>query len=227
MFINLLCDYLFDFFFFWFMQKFENLKILKFDYCEYLIDTPDVSCLPNLEKISFELCKNLVTIHNSTGFLNKLKFLSVEGCCKLRYFPPLELISLENLEIENLKYLSIYGTSIEGFPVSFQNLTGLCKISIEGHGMFRLPSFILKMPKLSCISVNGYSHLLPKKNDKLSFLVSSTVQYLDLIRNNLSDECLPILLRLFANVTYLYLSGNNFKILRNASKNVAFYGAFD
>ncbi|XP_024638440.1 disease resistance protein RUN1 isoform X2 [Medicago truncatula] len=37
-----------------FNKKFENLKILKFDYCEYLIDTPDVSCLPNLEKISFQ-----------------------------------------------------------------------------------------------------------------------------------------------------------------------------
>lgn len=61
-----------------------------------------------------------------------------------------------------------------------------------------------------------------KKNDKLSFLVSSTVKYLDLIRNNLSDECLPILLRLFANVTYLYLSGNNFKILPECLKECRF-----
>ncbi|AES86894.1 transmembrane protein, putative [Medicago truncatula] len=97
----------------------------------------------NFLTLLFESCKNLVTIHSSIRFLNKLKFLSAEGCFKLWYFPPLELISFAKLKISRCK-------SLQNFPK---------------------------------------------------------------ILENLSDECLPIILKVFADVTYLYLSGNNFKIL--------------
>ncbi|KEH26766.1 NB-ARC domain protein [Medicago truncatula] len=44
-------------------------------------------------------------------------------------------------------------------------------------------------------------------------IVISNVDHVLLNQSNLSDECLPILLKWCANVKLLYLSGNNFKIL--------------
>ncbi|CAI8595101.1 unnamed protein product [Vicia faba] len=54
---------------------------------------------------------------------------------------------------------------------------------------------------------------LPFSFQNLSELVSSKVEYLNLGKNNLSEECLTIVLTRFANVKYLYLWNNNFKIL--------------
>nr|WIL60034.1 nodulation protein [Melilotus officinalis] len=129
-------------------KKFESMKVLKFDNCEYLTEISDLSCLPNLENLSFKNCKNLITIHNSIGLLNKLEFLNASGCIKLKSFPPLKLTSLKDLnlsrckclrrfpeilgKIETMNSIDIWETSIEDFPISFQNLTGLTKISIEG-----------------------------------------------------------------------------------------------
>jgi hypothetical protein len=62
------------------MQKFENMKVLKFDNCEYLTEISNVSCLPNLEEFSFQNCENLITIDTSIGLLTtnveKQHFLS-------------------------------------------------------------------------------------------------------------------------------------------------------
>ncbi|KEH26700.1 resistance domain protein [Medicago truncatula] len=47
----------------------------------------------------------------------------------------------------------------------------------------------------------------------MNSIVFSNVEHLDLSDNNVSDECLPILLKWFVNVTFLDLSENNFTIL--------------
>ncbi|XP_004515228.1 TMV resistance protein N-like [Cicer arietinum] len=209
---------------------FVYMKILKFDNCKYLTEIPDVSSFPNLENISFEYCKNLITIHNSIGFLCKLKFLNAEGCDKIMSFPPLKLTSLKKLQINGCKSLqnfpeildkmeyietiSIDGTSIEGFPASFKNLTGLVDLSIIGKGFFTLPSTICEIPNLSTISYYyGNQTLLLKQNGNMSSTVSSNVTNVNLQISNISDEGLPILLKWFANVKELKLSHSNFKIL--------------
>ncbi|XP_045833054.1 disease resistance protein RPV1-like isoform X2 [Trifolium pratense] len=211
-----------------FNKKFENIKVLKFDNCEYLREISDVSCLPNLENFSFENCENLVTIHNSIGFLNKLEFLNVSGCIKLKSFPPLNLVSLKKLilshcnslqsfpeilsKIENIKDIDIRETSIEDFPVSFQNFTELISISISigGCGMLRLPSFIFKMPKFSSIWVQKiYHNFMSRPISK----VCSDVKWVYLYESNLSDECLPIAVTWFTNEEELNLVGSNFEIL--------------
>lgn len=143
-----------------------NLKVLNFDYCEYLTEIPDVSGL-NLEELSFECCENLITIHTSVGFLNKLRILNAKGCSKLKSFPAMELTSLERLELshckslksfqeilgkmENIEFLYLKGTSIEELPFSFGNLTGLDTLILEQFGMFRFTSSTVMMSKLSSI----------------------------------------------------------------------------
>ncbi|XP_027189873.1 TMV resistance protein N-like isoform X2 [Cicer arietinum] len=217
-----------------FNKIFTNMKILKFDNCKYLTDIPDVSSLSNLEIFSFKYCENLITIHNSIGFLNKLKFLNAKGCDKIMSFPPLKLTSLKKLRIngceslqnfpeildkmEYIETISIDGTSIEGFPASFENLTGLVDVSILGKGFFTLPSTICEIPNLSTIWYRSKQTLLLRENGKMSSSVSSNVTDVNLQNSNISDECLPILLKWFANVKELNLSKNNFKILPKCLK---------
>jgi Leucine-rich repeat (LRR) protein len=94
----------------------------------------------------------------------------------------------------NIKDIKIYDTSIEELPSSFQNFSELQRLSISG-GL-------------------GGKLRFPKYNDKMNSIVFSNVEHLDLTYNNLSDECLPILLKWFVNVTFLDLSMNdNFTIL--------------
>jgi hypothetical protein len=67
---------------------------------------------------------------------------------------------------------------------------------------------ILMMPKLSHICLYGYP-LLPNQCDKQSSMVSSKVKSFGLRKCNLTDEYLPIILKLFADVTHLDLSALN------------------
>lgn len=120
--------------------------------------------------------------------------------------------------MENIESIFLSGTSIEELPDSFLNLTGLHDLILYEQGMLlRLPSSILMMPNLHCIDVDGY-HLLPKQGDKPRSVVSSKVKSLVLTECNLTDESLPIVLQLFANLTILNLSMNNFTILPECVK---------
>nr|WIL60025.1 nodulation protein [Melilotus officinalis] len=190
--------------------EFNYMKVLKLDDCQYLNHIPNVSGFPNLKKLSFQKCKNLITIHNSIGKLNKLEILKAHGCTKLESFPLLRLPSLKELDLSwceslksfpkllckmtNINKIWLCSTSIVEFPFSFQNLTELRKLSPQGGergGMFRFP----------------------KHNDKMYSIVFSKLEVLDLGFNNLSDECLQIVLKWCVNVKFLNLSHNDFKIL--------------
>nr|WIL60024.1 nodulation protein [Melilotus officinalis] len=187
------------------LSKKFNVKVLILDQCEYLTHIPDVSGLPNLEKFSFQNCHNLITIHNSVGYLNKLEILDALGCNKIETFPPLQLPSLKKLNLRwcdslksfpellckmtNIKQIWLWNTIVE--PFSLQYLNELRGLHMHESGMFRFP----------------------KHTDKLYSIVFSNVESLNLAKCNLSDECLSILLKWCVNVIYLNLSGNNFKIL--------------
>jgi Leucine-rich repeat (LRR) protein len=221
------------------LQMFFGMKTLHLDDSKCLTEICDVSGLTNLEEFSFKKCENLLTIHDSVGFLNKLKILNAEGCTKLESFPPIQLPSLQKLELshcnrlknfpeilgkmESLESIGLIGTSIEELPDSFQNLTRLNEllVQVEGHQMghfkIMLQSSILMMPKLSQISLLGY-HLLTDKSDKQGLMVSSKLKSLVLVNCNLIGESLPNILKWFANVTYLDLSKSNLTILPECIK---------
>ncbi|AET02964.1 disease resistance protein (TIR-NBS-LRR class) [Medicago truncatula] len=112
------------------MQKFQNMKVLTSYHCEYFTYIRNVSGLPNLEKLSFENCKNLITIDNSTiRHQSKLEILNADGCSNLDVgvssFPKL-LCKMKNIE-----YISLYNTSIRELPSSFQNLSKLYQLSLR------------------------------------------------------------------------------------------------
>ncbi|RHN52357.1 putative TIR domain, P-loop containing nucleoside triphosphate hydrolase [Medicago truncatula] len=186
-------------------KKFQNMKVLTLNCCEYLTHIPDVSDLQNLEKFSFMFCKNLITIDDSIGHLNKLESLDAGCCSKLKRFPPLGLTSLKQLELSgceslknfpellckmrNIKHIFLSRTSIGELPSSFHNLSELRSLHI--FGMFRFP----------------------KPNDKIYSVVFSNVDHLVLENCNLFDESLLIILKWCVNLKNLVLAKNNFKIL--------------
>ncbi|AES76050.2 putative TIR domain, P-loop containing nucleoside triphosphate hydrolase [Medicago truncatula] len=204
-----------------FSQEFNYMKVLILNHFYSLTHIPDVSGLPNLEKISLKKCWNLITIHNSIGCLSKLEIINARKCYKLKSFPPLRLPSLKELKLSecwslksfpellckmtNLKSILLDGTSIGELPFSFQNLSELRDLQITRSNIHRFPTS----------SKNSKKRMLRfrKDDDKINSIVLSSVKHLNLHDNILSDECLPILLKWFVNVKYLDLSNNDFKIL--------------
>ncbi|XP_058722614.1 disease resistance protein Roq1-like [Vicia villosa] len=217
-------------------KTFEKMKILKLNNCEHLTNISDVSCLPNLEIFSFKKCKNLISIDESIGFLDKLQILNAEGCDKLSSFPPLKLNSLQELELScctslkkfpqildkmnNINYITLRDTGIKEFPSSFQNLTKLHSLSIRGHGKLIFPCSILMMSNLSEVEIEGYSRLVTKPYDELSSLLSSNVK--EIFIETSKDKFLSVALTLFSNVETLNLSNSDIKILPECIKKCCF-----
>ncbi|RZB62064.1 TMV resistance protein N isoform B [Glycine soja] len=193
-------------------EKLGHLTVLNFDKCKFLTQIPDVSDLPNLRELSFRWCESLVAVDDSIGFLNKLKELSADGCRKLTSFPPLNLTSLETLEIsecssleyfpeilgemENIQKLRLTDLPIKKLPFSIQNLTGLQWLTLGSCGIVQLPCSLSMMPKLLEFNIRDCNRWQWVESEEGS--------------------------KRFALVTFLDLSENNFTILSEFFKELEF-----
>ncbi|KAG7942557.1 hypothetical protein I3843_16G109500 [Carya illinoinensis] len=161
--------------------NFKNLTGMELSNCEFLTKIPDLSSSQNLEKLNLIGCKNLVEVHHSIGFLDKLRSFSVCGCCSLKILPErFKLRSLRNFdlrtclsledfpeiecEMEFLDDLRLSGTSIKELPSSIENFKGLEHLYVEGSSIIELPSSIVNLPRLKGLwvecrifEVDGYS----------------------------------------------------------------------
>ncbi|KAL2967656.1 hypothetical protein AAZX31_16G187400 [Glycine max] len=231
------------------MKKFRNLKFLNFEQCEFLTEIPDVSVLLNLEELSFDRCGNLITVHDSIGFLNKLKILSATWCRKLTTFPPLNLTSLERLELsccsslenfpeilgemKNLLKLKLYGLlGVKGLPVSFQNLVGLQSLDLGDCENFLLPSNIIAMmPKLSslkAISCKGLQWVKSEEGEEnVGSIACSNVDYILVDYCNLYDDFFPTGFMQLHHVKTLSLRENNFTFLPECIRELQFLTTLD
>jgi len=219
------------------------MRFLNLDKSKCLRHIPDVSGLPNLEKLSFQHCKNLTTIHNSIGFLHKLKILSAFGCTKLVSFPPIKLTALEKLNLsrcyslesfpeilgkmENIRAIQLEYTAIKELPSSFQNLTQLQELQLSNCGVVQLPSNIVMMSELTDLigwKWKGWQWLNQEKDEEkeASSVISSNVECLWASECNLCDDFFSIGFMRFAHVKDLDLSKNNFRILPECIREFQF-----
>ena len=187
------------------LQKFENLTDLNFDNCQLLTRMPDVSDLPNLEKLSFERCESLIALDDSIGFLNKLKILNAPRCTKLRRFPPLNLPSLEVLyfpycyslenfpeilgKMGNISYLYLLNLPIKELPVSFQNLTGLHRLYAFCNSL-QLNSSVLtsSLTEFYAYGCKEWKWINSKDGEEVGSRVSSTVNSFEVEHCDLNDD---------------------------------------
>ena len=228
-----LCSYFF--FPLFSLQKFENLTELNFDDCNLLEQIPDVSDLPNLEKLSFQWCGSLVSVHNSVGFLTKLKILIAERCEKLRRFPPLNLTSLETLELShclslenfpeilgkmgNIRKLSLRRLPIKELPDSFQNLTGLQELELNCD-FIQLSGNVLtpELTSLCVVTFKEWKWVKSKEGEEdVGSTVSSNVQSF-WGSYNLDDDFFSAVFPQLAQVKQLWLVRSNVSFLPECMK---------
>ena len=130
------------------------LKILNLSHSHYLMQTPDFSNLPNLEKIVLTDCPMLSEVSPSIGDLKKILLVNLEDCVSLCSLPRsiYKLKSLKTLilsgclkitkleedieQMESLTTLLADNTAITRVPFSIARSKSIVYISLCGHEGF-------------------------------------------------------------------------------------------
>ncbi|XP_029127157.1 TMV resistance protein N isoform X2 [Cajanus cajan] len=210
-------------------KKFEHLTCICISSCCKVTEFPDVSGAMNLRELRLDRCENLVSIHESVGYLTNLVSIQVLGCTKLQSFvPTIYLPSLENLcfslctkltyfpEIREMmdKPLKIImmDTSITDLPESVEKLIGLKLIDMTGCKELRhLPSSLFMLPNFVTLKI-GKCHGLRESFRRFqgSHSTCPKLETLDFCDADLSERDLSTIIYNFPNLKDLIVSQNNF-----------------
>jgi Leucine-rich repeat (LRR) protein len=140
---------------------------MDFCFSNFLRKIPDVSSIPNLNKLDLCYCTNLVEVHHSIGFHDKLVRLNLEGCINLESFP-------RSLKMRSLKFLSLGNCMrLKNFPEIECQMECLEDITICRSGIEELPSSIGCLVGVKTFGLNSYTNLMTLSDNihKLSHLV--------------------------------------------------------
>ncbi|XP_061356585.1 disease resistance protein Roq1-like [Gastrolobium bilobum] len=155
------------------LKVFESLNFMDFEGCKFLTELPSLSGVPNLGALCLDNCTNLIEIHGSVGFLDRLVLLSAQGCTQLEILvPSIHLTSLETLDLrgcsslvsfpevlgimENIRDVYLDETAIVELPFSIGNLVGLQRLFLrECKKLNQLPNSIRILPQLEIIMTYG------------------------------------------------------------------------
>ncbi|KAJ9177748.1 hypothetical protein P3X46_012929 [Hevea brasiliensis] len=137
-----------------FGEGFKNcLRYMDLRGCESLIEIPDFSFIPNLERLNLGGCSNLVEVHQSVGYLDKLEFFSFEFCINLKSLP-------SRFKLRSLGTLLLTGcTKLEAFPDILEEMKLLEKVCLHGTAIEVLPSSIESLTRLKVLTVTYCKNL--------------------------------------------------------------------
>ncbi|KAG7942517.1 hypothetical protein I3843_16G106800 [Carya illinoinensis] len=175
-------------------KNFQNLKLLKFEECDFLNIIPDMSGLPNLKKLCIARCVRLVEVDQSIGSHSNLVQLTFWDCPKLNSFP-------SSFNSRSLKHLTVYscgsqlsfpeiGLEIKCLEWITWNFTGLKELPPTGN--LTQPRYLNLEVKESNTKLTDYlrlRNLRPSKLDSSKF----TNCFSTLITLNLSSSTFVIL----------------------------------
>ena len=143
------------------------LKSLDLSYSANIIQTPDFTGFPRLERLRLSWCTNLVDLHPSIRRLSRLVVLDLEHCKSLTNLPCI------STEMESLKILNLCGCSeIRNFLEFNGVLKSLSELHLSGTGIETLPLSIDCLAALSLLNLKDCCHLqcLPGYMDSLMSL---------------------------------------------------------
>ena len=153
------------------------MKFIKLNGSQKLIETPDFTKVPVLEKLDLEDCISLCQIHPSISVLKKLTLLNLKGCKNLVSLSnkfameSLEILILSGcsklkripeFEVNMKQVLKLYldGTIITKLPTSIGNLTGLVSLSARDcKNLMSLPITFFNMKSIKDVDFFGCSRL--------------------------------------------------------------------
>ncbi|XP_042990470.1 disease resistance protein RPV1-like isoform X2 [Carya illinoinensis] len=110
------------------ISRLGSLKRFDLSGSQYLLETPDLTGVPNLETLDLEGCTSLSKVHKSVGVLKQLRRLNLHACKRLKSFP--NEISMESLEHFYLSNCSRF----EKFPDIVGNMNSLRLLYLNALG---------------------------------------------------------------------------------------------
>jgi Leucine-rich repeat (LRR) protein len=210
------------------------LKHIDLSYSQNLIETPELSGIPNLEKLELEHCTSLSKVHPSIGFLRQLKRLNLRDCKSLeRLGDEIRSKSLEYLDLSgcsrlnkfpdfvgnmtSLHYLDLGRTAIKELPLSFKSLSSLLIMDISHCSRLeKIPKNLISgMKCLEQLGAAGSGLDLIRLLMPNSFSGFSSLTNLNFSDCNLSDGAIPNDFCCLASLHSLDLHGNKFTRIPN------------
>lgn len=206
------------------------MKHIDLSDSQNLIETPDLSGIPNLEELKLSSCTSLSKVHPSIGFLRQLKLLHLQHCKSLERLA-------DEMRLESLEYLNLFGCSrLNRFPGFVGHMTSLISLYLGWTGIKELPlsfkslsslvnldiSYCSRLEKIPKNMIGGMKHLeslfaAGSGSDLISLLMMpnslsslSSLTSLSFSNCNLSDGAIPNDLCCLSSLKYLNLSGNQF-----------------
>ncbi|XP_058755505.1 disease resistance protein RUN1-like isoform X1 [Vicia villosa] len=131
--------------------RMEMLKILNLSHSHQLMQTPNFSNLPNLEKLILVDCPMLSEVSNSIGDLNKILLINLEDCICLCNLPR------SIYKLTSLKTLILSGClMIDTLEEDIEKMESLTTLIANNTGITRVPFSIVRSKSIGYISLCGY-----------------------------------------------------------------------
>jgi len=108
------------------------LKLIDLSFSKNLVETPDLSGVPNLEILELAHCTSLSKFHPSIGFLRQLRELDLRDCKSLERLA-------DEMRSESLGSLYLSGCSrLNKLPDFVGNMTSLRCLHLDGTAIKEL-----------------------------------------------------------------------------------------
>ncbi|KAK7349946.1 hypothetical protein VNO77_07868 [Canavalia gladiata] len=132
-------------------QLMEKLKILNLSHSRCLMQTPDFSNLPNLEKLILVDCPRLFEVSHTIGHLNKILLINLKNCVNLRTLPR------SIYQLKSLKALILSGClMIDKLEEDLEQMESLITLIADKTAITRMPFSIVRSKSIGYISLCGY-----------------------------------------------------------------------
>ncbi|XP_023897250.1 TMV resistance protein N [Quercus suber] len=135
-------------------KSFERLKFIELNNSLKLIETPDITEVPVLEKLILEDCIKLCEIHPSVGVHERLTLLNLKGCKSLKILP-------NKFEMKSLDILILSGClKLKRIPEFAKNMGCVSGLYLDGIAITKLPTSIGNLTRLTSLSVRDCENLI-------------------------------------------------------------------